>query len=174
VRYDVVVVGGGIVGLATAYQLTRRRPGLRLLVLEKEPRLAAHQSGHDSNVVHSGLYYPPGSRKARYAVEGARRTVEFCRAHGLPVQVTGKVVVATSAGEVPRLDRLYERGLVNGVRVSRLGPAGSASTSRTPAGSPGCTCGTPPSATSRPSPRRTRGWRRGPARRSTPARRSPG
>jgi len=124
VRYDVVVVGGGIVGLATAYQLTRRRPGLRLLVLEKEPRLAAHQSGHNSNVVHSGLYYPPGSRKARYAVEGARRTVEFCREHGLPVLVTGKVVVATSAGEVPRLDRLYERGLANGVRVSRLGPAG--------------------------------------------------
>ena len=123
-RYDVVVVGGGIVGLATAYQLTRRRPGLRLLVLEKEPRLAAHQSGHNSNVVHSGLYYPPGSRKARYAVEGARRTVEFCREHGLPVLVTGKVVVATSAGEVPRLDRLYERGLANGVRVSRLGPAG--------------------------------------------------
>jgi (S)-2-hydroxyglutarate dehydrogenase len=121
-KYDVVVVGGGIVGLATAYQLTRLRPGLRLLLVEKEPRLAAHQTGHNSGVVHSGLYYPPGSRKAQYAVEGARRTVEFCREHGLPVEVTGKVVVATNADEVPRLERLYERGLANGVRVTRLGP----------------------------------------------------
>jgi (S)-2-hydroxyglutarate dehydrogenase len=124
VRYDVVVVGGGIVGLATAYQLTRRRPGLRLLVLEKEPRLAAHQSGHNSNVVHRGLYYPPGSRKARYAVEGARRTVDFCREHGLPVEVTGKVVVATGAEEIPWLDRLYERGVANGLALTRLGPDG--------------------------------------------------
>ncbi|MFL6130756.1 MAG: L-2-hydroxyglutarate oxidase [Mycobacteriales bacterium] len=122
--YDVVVVGGGIVGLATAYQLTCRRPGLRLLVLEKERQLGTHQTGHNSGVVHSGLYYPPGSRKARYAVEGARRTVDFCREHGLPVEVTGKVVVATSAEELPRLDRLYERGLANGVRVTRLGPDG--------------------------------------------------
>lgn len=122
--YDVVVVGGGIVGLATAHRLTVRRPGVRLLVLEKEPRLATHQTGHTSGVVHSGLYYPPGSRKARYAVEGARRMVDFCREHGLPVEVTGKVVVAVSAEEVPRLDRLYERGVANGVRVSRLGPDG--------------------------------------------------
>ena len=122
--YDVVVVGGGIVGLATAYQLTGRRPGLRLLLVEKEPRLAAHQTGHNSGVVHRGLYYPPGSRKARYAAEGARRTVDFCREHGLPVEVTGKLVVATSAEEVPRLDRLYERGVANGVRVTRLGPDG--------------------------------------------------
>jgi len=122
--YDVVVVGGGIVGLATAHQLTRRRPGVRLLVLEKEPRLAGHQTGHNSGVIHSGLYYPPGSRKARYAVEGARRMVDFCREHGLPVEVTGKVVVAASAEEVPRLDSLYERGVANGVRVTRLGPDG--------------------------------------------------
>ncbi len=119
-----VVVGGGIVGLATAYQLTGRRPGVRLLVLEKEPRLAQHQTGHNSGVVHSGLYYRPGSRKARYAVGGARRLVEFCREHGLAVEVTGKLVVATSAAELPRLDRLYERGLANGVRVTRLGPDG--------------------------------------------------
>jgi len=122
--YDVVVVGGGIVGLATAYQLAVRRPGVRLLVLEKEPRLAGHQTGHNSGVIHTGLYYRPGSRKARYAVEGARRMVEFCREHGLPVEVTGKLVVAVDPGEVPRLDRLYERGLTNGVRVARLGPDG--------------------------------------------------
>jgi (S)-2-hydroxyglutarate dehydrogenase len=122
--YDVVVVGGGIVGLATAYQLTRRRPGVRLLVLEKEPRLGSHQTGHNSGVIHTGLYYRPGSRKARYAAEGARRMVEFCREHGLPVEVTGKVVVAVDATEVPLLDRLYERGIANGVRVTRVGPAG--------------------------------------------------
>ena len=122
--YDVVVVGGGIVGLATAYQLTRRRPGIRLLVLEKEAELATHQTGHNSGVVHSGLYYPPGSRKARYAVDGARRTVDFCREHGLPVEVTGKVVVAVTPDELPRLERLYQRGLANGVRLTRLGPDG--------------------------------------------------
>ena len=122
--YDVVVVGGGIVGLATAYQLGRRRPGLKLLVLEKERRLAAHQTGHNSGVIHSGLYYPPGSRKARYAVEGARQMVEFCREHGLPHEVTGKIVVATGPDELPRLEKLYERGTANGVTLTRLGPDG--------------------------------------------------
>jgi L-2-hydroxyglutarate oxidase len=119
-RYDVAVVGGGIVGLATAYQLTRLRPGTRIVVLEKERRCGEHQTGRNSGVIHSGIYYAPGSRKARYAVDGARRMVEFCQQHGLPVEVTGKVIVATSEAERVRLDRLYERGQANGVRVERL------------------------------------------------------
>ena len=122
--YDVVVVGGGIVGLATAYQLGRTRPDLRLLVLEKEQRLSAHQTGHNSGVIHSGLYYPPGSLKARYAVEGARQMVEFCREHGIAHEVTGKVVVATEPDELPRLEKLFQRGTANGVTLTRLGPDG--------------------------------------------------
>jgi len=122
--YDVAVIGGGIIGLATAYQLTRRRPGIRVVVLEKERRWAVHQTGHNSGVIHSGIYYAPGSRKARYAVTGARRMVEFCREHGLPVEVTGKVIVATTEAERARLDALYERGVANGVRVERLDRGG--------------------------------------------------
>jgi (S)-2-hydroxyglutarate dehydrogenase len=122
--YDVAIVGGGIVGLATAYQLTRRRPGVRVVVLEKEHRIATHQTGHNSGVIHSGIYYAAGSRKARYAAAGARATVAFCREYGLQVEVTGKVIVATSESELGPLERLYERGRANGVRVERLDRAG--------------------------------------------------
>ncbi|HEX5496185.1 MAG TPA: L-2-hydroxyglutarate oxidase [Mycobacteriales bacterium] len=125
-RCDVAVVGGGILGLATAFALIRARPGIRPVVLEKENRLASHQTGHNSGVIHSGIYYRPGSLKARFAVLGARSMVEFCREHDLPVQVTGKVIVATTEAELGQLDRLYERGQANGVRVRRLDRAGLA------------------------------------------------
>lgn len=121
-RYDLVVVGGGIVGLATAYAAVCA--GRSVAVVEAEDRLAAHQSGRNSNVIHSGLYYAPGSLKARLAVAGCAETVAFCRAHDLPHEVPGKVVVATSAQELPRLAELARRGAANGVAVRELDAAG--------------------------------------------------
>ena len=107
-RYDVVIVGGGIVGLAVALEITQRFPRLRLLLLEKEDRVGQHQSGHNSGVIHSGVYYKPGSLKAKLCVEGAQAMINFCRAHGLPHQVCGKVIVATQPEEVSRLHELEE------------------------------------------------------------------
>ncbi|WP_035845396.1 L-2-hydroxyglutarate oxidase [Kitasatospora azatica] len=118
--YDVLVVGGGIVGLSTAWALGRERPGLRVAVLEKETRVAAHQTGHNSGVIHSGVYYRPGSLKARYAVAGAAAMVKFCAEYGLPCEVTGKLIVATSQAELPRLAALAERGRANGIPVREL------------------------------------------------------
>jgi (S)-2-hydroxyglutarate dehydrogenase len=120
---DIVVIGGGIVGLSTAMALARGEPPKLPLVLEKEAALASHQTGHNSGVIHSGLYYRPGSLKARYTVDGARRLVEFCREHGLPHQVCGKVVVATSPEEVSRLHEIHPRAQANGVPgVELIGP----------------------------------------------------
>jgi L-2-hydroxyglutarate oxidase len=119
-RYDVVVIGGGIVGLATAYALHRADPRRRLAVVEREAKLATHQSGNNSNVVHSGLYYAPGSLKARLAVEGNRETIAFCRAYDLPYEVCGKVVVATEDDELLRMAELVRRGRLNGVEVNEL------------------------------------------------------
>ncbi|MEV7924955.1 L-2-hydroxyglutarate oxidase [Kitasatospora sp. NPDC088779] len=124
--FDVLVVGGGIVGLATAYALTRARPGLRLAVLEKEPGFAAHQTGRNSGVIHSGVYYRPGSYKARYAVAGAAELVAFCREQGVPHEVTGKLIVATGTEELPRLAALAERGRANGIPVTEVDRAGIA------------------------------------------------
>jgi L-2-hydroxyglutarate oxidase len=122
-RYDVVIIGGGIVGLAVAREITRRFPRLRLGVLEKEARVGTHQSGHNSGVIHSGVYYKPGSIKARTCVPGAAAMVEFCREHGVEYEICGKVIVATSAEELPRLQDLLERGRANGVDGLRmLGP----------------------------------------------------
>jgi (S)-2-hydroxyglutarate dehydrogenase len=122
-RYDVVIVGGGIVGLAVALEITKRFPRLRLLLLEKEPRVGQHQSSHNSGVIHSGIYYKPGSLKARLCVEGAHAMVEFCRAHGIPHQVCGKVIVATREDEFPRLEELQRRGAANGLTgLQSLGP----------------------------------------------------
>jgi (S)-2-hydroxyglutarate dehydrogenase len=114
-RFDLTVVGGGIVGLATARALLAERPDLRLVILEKEPRLAAHQTGHNSGVIHSGIYYKPGSHKARLCVEGARLMKEFCAEHAIRVDPIGKVIVATFEDELPRLQALFERGKANGV-----------------------------------------------------------
>src|SRR5271165_7560151 len=96
-RRDVVVVGGGIVGLAVALEITKRFPRLRLLLLEKEARVGQHQSGHNSGVIHSGVYYKPGSQKAKLCVTGAAAMIEFCRENGIPHQVCGKLIVATHA-----------------------------------------------------------------------------
>jgi L-2-hydroxyglutarate oxidase len=110
-----VIVGGGIVGLATALKLLRRHPGARLTLLEKEAGVARHQSTHNSGVLHCGLYYKPGSLKARLAVAGIREMVAFCRAQGIPHEICGKLVVATHESELPRLDELLRRGAANGL-----------------------------------------------------------
>ncbi|WP_415947288.1 L-2-hydroxyglutarate oxidase [Streptomyces sp. KLOTTS4A1] len=125
VAYDceVLVVGGGIVGLSTAYALTRARPGIRVMVLEKEPGPARHQTGRNSGVIHSGIYYRPGSLKARFAVEGAAEMVKFCTEHGIPHAVGGKLIVATEREELPRLHALVQRGRENGIPVRELGPS---------------------------------------------------
>lgn len=119
--FDVAVIGGGIVGLATATALTRR--SISVVVLEAAPALATHQSGHNSGVLHSGLYYVPGSLRARLCVEGRRQMVDFCVEHGIDHKVTGKLVVATTDAELDRLDRLHTRGTANGLRgIRRLAP----------------------------------------------------
>jgi L-2-hydroxyglutarate oxidase len=119
---DIAVVGGGIVGLATAYQLLQRRPGTRVVVLEKEDALAQHQTGRNSGVLHSGIYYPPGSLKATNCRAGKEAMVAFCDAEGLPYELCGKVIVATAPDELPTLDGIYARGKANGVDCELIGP----------------------------------------------------
>src|SRR5271154_4579053 len=119
-KFDIVVIGGGIVGLSTAMQACRLFPKLRLLLVEKEDRVARHQSGHNSGVIHSGIYYKPGSLKAKLCVEGAAAMTAFCREHGIPVEICGKIIVATSAEEIPRLQMLLERGQANGIAGLKL------------------------------------------------------
>lgn len=121
--YDVAVVGGGIIGLSTAMALSERYPGISLLVLEKEDDVGQHQTGHNSGVIHSGLYYKPGSAKARLAVRGAEQMLEFCAEHGIAHERCGKVVVATLESQVGRLAALAERGTANGVPgIREIGP----------------------------------------------------
>ena len=119
-RHNIIIIGAGVVGLAVALELTRRFPRLKVLVLEKEPRVAQHQSGHNSGVIHSGVYYKPGSLKARLCVSGAAAMVAFCREHGIPHNVCGKVIVATHPEELPRLEDLRKRGEANGLTGLRL------------------------------------------------------
>jgi len=118
-KCDVVIVGGGIVGLATAYRLLEARPGLKVLLLEKEAKLAPHQTGNNSGVLHAGLYYKPGSEKARLSVGGLQQMVAFCRQHGIAHEQCGKIVVATEESELSRLENLWQRGNANGLQGLR-------------------------------------------------------
>ncbi len=122
--YDIAVIGGGVVGLSLAMQAAQRFPGKRLLILEKESKVAQHQTGHNSGVIHSGVYYKPGSLKARLCVAGAREMVEFCQQHAIPHEVCGKLIVATNSEEAARLDDLHARGVTNGLVGLRLLAAG--------------------------------------------------
>ena len=121
--FDVIVIGAGLVGLATAMALLGERPGLRLAVLEKEPAAGTHQSGHNSGVIHAGLYYQPGSLKARFCTAGRLALMEFADAHQVPYRQTGKLVVARQDSELPRLADLADRGRANGLAVREIGPA---------------------------------------------------
>jgi L-2-hydroxyglutarate oxidase len=121
--YDIAIVGGGIVGLATAREILQRAPGLKLILIEKELALAQHQTGHNSGVLHTGIYYAPGSLKARTCVAGRQAMVEYCEAKGITYSLSGKLIVALDESELPRLQTLYERGLANGVPgLEMVGP----------------------------------------------------
>ena len=114
-QYDVAIIGGGIIGLSTAMHLTRRNPDLRVAVLEKEAELATHQTGHNSGVIHSGIYYRPGSHKANFCVAGVNKLIGFCDENEIEYERCGKVIVATDDSELGRLNDLYDRGVANGV-----------------------------------------------------------
>ena len=120
--YDYAVIGGGIIGLSTAMQLAQQRPHARILMLEKEASPAEHQTGRNSGVIHSGIYYKPGSYKARFARTGSSSMVEFCREHDIPHEVCGKVIVATQEKELQGLDNLFQRGRQNGLPVRKISP----------------------------------------------------
>ena len=121
--FDLTIIGGGIVGLATAMEIAEKYPRMKLLVLEKEKEIALHQTGHNSGVIHSGIYYRPGSIKAQTCVAGRKALLEFCDRNGIPYDLCGKVVVATGEGELPRLEELLRRGTANGVEgLEMIGP----------------------------------------------------
>ena len=123
VDFDIVVVGGGIVGLACAYKIGLAHRGIRIAVLEKEDTLAAHQTGHNSGVIHSGLYYKPGSAKAKTCAKGRRELVKFAAEHGIAHDICGKIIVATDEKELGRLDELFEKGLANEIEgIEKIGP----------------------------------------------------
>lgn len=121
--YDFAIVGGGIVGLSTGWELSNKYPSASILVLEKESSWAAHQTGHNSGVIHSGIYYQPGGFKAKFARDGNRSMFDFCVEHDIPHENCGKVIVATKPEELPIMERLYERGLKNQLDVSKIGAA---------------------------------------------------
>ena len=121
--YDYCIIGGGIVGLATAMALLQQRPGASLLILEKETSLGRHQTGHNSGVIHAGIYYAPGSLKAELCKRGAQATKDFCREHDIAFDVCGKLLVASNPLEMQRMQALYERSQQNGLKVERLDAA---------------------------------------------------
>ena len=122
-QYDVAIVGGGIIGMSTAMHVTQQFPRLRVAVLEKEAELATHQTGHNSGVIHSGIYYRPGSHKANFCVAGVQKLIQFCDENEIEYERCGKVIVATDESELGRLDTLYERGVANGVEgLEIIGP----------------------------------------------------
>ncbi len=114
-KYDFIIIGGGIVGLATAYQLLQKNSSLKIAILEKENHVAAHQTGHNSGVIHSGLYYKPGSLKAKNCLQGYQMMIDFCDENNIKYDLCGKLVVASDESEIPELDKLYQRGLENGL-----------------------------------------------------------
>lgn len=121
-QFDLIIIGGGIVGAATMYKVQKRYPKLKILLIEKEEALASHQTGHNSGVIHSGLYYPPGSLKAINCVNGRRELVKFAQEHGIDHDVCGKVVVATDEAELPHMEKIYNNGIANGVEgVEKIG-----------------------------------------------------
>ena len=119
-KFDLCVIGGGIVGLATAYQLSLRYPWLSLAVIEKESQLAKHQTGHNSGVLHTGIYYKPGSLKAINCRNGKKAMEQFCREQGIEHELCGKIIVALKNEEVPRLQNIFQRGQQNGVKCCLL------------------------------------------------------
>jgi L-2-hydroxyglutarate oxidase len=121
--FDIVVVGGGIVGLASAYKIAKSHPGVRLAVLEKEDHVAGHQTGHNSGVIHSGLYYKPGSAKAATCMAGRREMIEFAKTHNIPHEICGKIIVATDEAELPAMEKILNNGRQNGVEgLEQIGP----------------------------------------------------
>ncbi len=114
-NYDIIIIGGGIIGLTTAYQILSLNPHYKLAIIEKEKEVATHQSGHNSGVIHSGVYYPVGSLKAKNCVEGRKELLEFCREHYIPYKMIGKVIVATHTSQLSALEEIYRRGVANGV-----------------------------------------------------------
>ena len=120
--YDFAIVGGGIIGLSTAMALGDRYPDAKILLLEKESRWAYHQTGNNSGVIHSGIYYQPGSFKAKFCRAGSQSMAQFCQEHAIAHEVCGKIIVAIEPDELPRLENLYQRGLQNGLKVERITP----------------------------------------------------
>ena len=115
-KYDVIIIGAGLVGLATAYESLKQNPGLKVLILEKENNVAKHQSGHNSGVIHSGIYYKPGSLKAKNCIEGYNSLIDFSKEYGINYDICGKIIVATSQDEISLLENIYERGIQNGLQ----------------------------------------------------------